>query len=209
MTRTNHIAVLLWICLSAAPAQDLASPQTGIAVTSGEQADPGNTVNRFARGLFTPTEAAKLALGLVYDQATVAVPEWGSGRDGLMRRTEWLAAGRLTRYTTEFATRSLLGTDTSYHRCRCKGFPRRAGHALYAEFVERKADGSAIFATARLTGIYASTAITAQMLPAGYGVADANSRAMAAIGIDEGFNLLQEFWPEIKRTLLLRRKNIQ
>ena len=56
-----------------------------------------------------------------------------------------------------------------------------------------------------MTGIYASTALTAPMLPTGYGLADANKRAITAIGVDEGFNMLQEFWPEIKRTLLLRK----
>jgi len=204
MVRIDRLAVLLWICLlpgTPASAQDDAGPQTS---ASGHQ--DGTLAGQFSRGLVTPAEAAKLALGLLYDQTTVAVPEWGSGRDGLIRRGEWLAAGSLTRYTTQFATAKLLGTDTSYQRCRCTGFPRRAGHALHAEFVERKADGSATFAVARLTGIYASAAITAPMLPGRYGPADANKRVVAALAIDEGFNILQEFWPEIKRTLLLRKK---
>ena len=166
----------------------------------------GALANEFTQGLFTPGKSAKLALALAYDQATVAVPEWGSGRAGLGRRAEWLSAGYLARYSTEFAAEKLLGTDTSYQRCRCKGFPRRAAHALHAEFVERKADGSKVFAFARMTGIYASVALSAPILPDNYGVADANQRAITAIGIDEGCNILQEFWPEIKRTLLFRKK---
>jgi hypothetical protein len=203
MVRINLLAGLLWICLltRAVSAQDGPGSQ---AIASQEQ--DATLAEQFSRGLFTPTTAAKLSLGLLYAQTAVMVPEWGSGRDGLARRAEWLTAGYLTRYTTEFATSKLLGTDTSYQRCRCKGFPGRAAHALHSEFVERKADGSPTFAIARLTGIYASAAITAPMLPSGYGVKDVNNRAMAAVAIDEGFNMLQEFWPEIKRTLLFRKR---
>jgi hypothetical protein len=161
---------------------------------------------QFTRGLLTPGNSAKLALTLLYDQATVAVPEWGSGRAGFERRAEWLAAGYLTRYSAQFAAAKLRGTDAGYERCRCKGFPRRAAHAIRAEWVERRADGSAVFAFARMTGIFASVAVPAPLLPAGYGAADASKRAITAIGVDTGFNMLQEFWPEIKRTLLLRKK---
>ena len=100
----------------------------------------------------------------------------------------------------------LLGTDSSYQRCSCAGFPWRAAHALYSELIERRVDGSNVFAFARITGIYASAVITAPMLPPGYGMADANKRAITAIGIDEGYHMLQEFWPEIKRRLLLQKK---
>jgi hypothetical protein len=57
-----------------------------------------------------------------------------------------------------------------------------------------------------MTGIFASAAVTAPLLPAGYEAADASKRAITAIGVDTGFNMLQEFWPEIKRTLQLRKK---
>jgi hypothetical protein len=194
--------VLVFLCLSSGA---VIRAQDSFVATPALSSE-GTLADEFTRGLFTPGASAKFALGLVYDQATVAVPQWGSGRAGLGRRTEWLAAGYLARYSTEFAAEKLLGTDTSYQRCRCKGFPRRAAHALHAEFVERKAGGSNVFAFARMSGIYASAALTAPMLPAGYGVADVNQRALTAVGIDEGCNILQEFWPEIKRTLLFRKK---
>jgi hypothetical protein len=57
-----------------------------------------------------------------------------------------------------------------------------------------------------MAGVVASTAVTAPMLPSGYAAAEASKRALSAIATDEGFNVLQEFWPEIKRTLLFRKK---
>lgn len=157
----------------------------------------------FIQSTFTAGASAKLALGLLYDQATVAVPEWGSGRAGLARRAEWLGAGFMARKTTEYLVASYRGVDTSYHRCDCKGFPRRAAHALRSGFVEYRADGSPVFAVARFSGL-AGGGLTTPMLPAGYGVRDATGRAAMAFVIDEGFNVLQEFRTELVRTLLLR-----
>jgi hypothetical protein len=42
------------------------------------------------------------------------------------------------------------------------------------------------------------------MLPAGYGLRAAAARSVMAFGVDEGFNMLKEFRPEIVRTLLFR-----
>lgn len=206
MFRLEALAVFLLGVLPGAPAlaQVLVVPETIIPQKMAADGEDGTVSGKFWSGMFSPGDSAKVMLGLLYDQATFAVPEWGSGAAGLGRRAEWVTAGYLTRYTTEFATAELLGTDTSYRRCLCKGFRRRAGHALHAEFVERKRDGSDTFAFARLSGIYVSAAATAPMLPAGDGAWNASNRAMASLAIDEGFNMLKEFWPEIRRTLLPR-----
>ena len=113
--------VLAFLCLvsgSLACAQDADAPQSAFS-----EAQNRPLADQYTHGLFSAGESAKFALALVYDQATVAVPEWGSDRAGLARRAEWLAATHLTRYSTEFATAKLLRTDTSYQRCRCAGFP--------------------------------------------------------------------------------------
>jgi hypothetical protein len=195
MVRVDPIAVLCLslLCGAAASAQDDDAAQNSLG-------------GQYAQELFTPGNSAKLALGLLYDQATAAVPQWGSNRNGLARRAEWLTTGYVTRFTTEFAVARMKGVDTSSQRCLCKGFPRRTVHALHAEFTERKRDGSPTFAVARLMGIYVSAVATETMLPGERSVENMNSRAVAAIGIDEGFNMLQEFWPEIRRTLLFRKK---
>jgi hypothetical protein len=158
----------------------------------------------FLQTEFTPGAGAKMALGLLYDQATVAVPEWGSDRGGLERRAEWLAASWAARAVTEYAVASYRGVDTRYRRCACKGFPRRAAHALRSGLVEYRADGAEVFAVARFSGIASGALATMPMLPAGYGLRDAAGRSVVAFGGDEGFNMLKEFRPEIVRTLLFR-----
>jgi hypothetical protein len=159
----------------------------------------------FLRQEFTPGASLKLGLGLLYDQATVAVPEWGSGRAGLARRAEWLGAGWLARASTEYIVAARRGVDTGYRPCDCKGFPRRAAHALRSGFVEYRSDGTPIFAVARFSGLAAGGLATMPMMPAGYGLSDAARRTVVAFGVDEGFHMLHEFRKEIVRTLLLRR----
>jgi hypothetical protein len=159
----------------------------------------------FVQSELTPGASIKLALGLLYDQATVAVPEWGSDRGGLERRAEWLVAGWAARASVEYVVASRRGVDTGYRPCACKGFPRRAAHALREGFREYRAGGTPVPALARFSGLAAGSLATIPMLPAGYGLRDAAGRAVTAFGIDEGFNLLHEFRKEIVRTLLWRR----
>jgi hypothetical protein len=198
MERFRAIAVLCFCLVPGATA--FAQDQ------DNDTSQPTGLADQFAHELFTPGNSAKLALGLLYDQTIVAVPEWGSGREGLAHRAEWLVVGYTTRLTTQFTTAKLLGRDTSYQRCACKGFPKRVTHALHSEFLERRYDGTPVFATARMTGIYVAAAVSESMLPQGRSAADFSNRAITTIGIDEGFNVLQEFWPEIKRTLLFRQR---
>jgi hypothetical protein len=161
----------------------------------------------FLRAEFTPAASVKLALGLLYDQATVAVPEWGSGRAGMARRAEWLAAGWMARASAEYAVASYRSVDTNYRPCTCSGFPRRAAHALRGGFLEYRADDKPVIAIARFSGLATGALVTLPMLPPGYGFRDAAQRAAMAFLVDEGFNVLQEFRPEIVRTVLLRGKH--
>jgi hypothetical protein len=153
---------------------------------------------------FTTGASVKISLGLLYDQATVAVPQWGSGRAGLAKRAEWSGAAWITRASTEYAVASYRGVDTGYRPCVCKGFLPRTAHALHAGFLEYRSDGTPTVAVARFSGLAGGQLATMRMLPAGYGLSDAAGRAVLAFGVDEGFNVVREFRREIVRTLLLR-----
>lgn len=132
------------------------------------------------------------------------MPEWGSGRAGLARRAEWRGLGWMTQASAEYAVASYRRVDTSYHPCACKGFSRRALHALRGGFVEHRSDGAPVFAFAHFSGLTADGLATTPMLPAGYGLRYASGRAAMAFGVGEAVNVLQEFRREIVRTLLLR-----
>jgi hypothetical protein len=166
----------------------------GTALVAGEPPD-------FVAMAFAPSALAEVSLGTLFDQATVAVPEWGSGREGLARRVGLLTSTRMIDATVAYGVGQLRGTTTAYSRCLCKGFPRRARHAVVAEFVEHRRDGSVAAPVARFAGLATSVAASAPLLPGGYGAGYAMERAETRIGADIGINLLQEFWPEIRRTV--------
>lgn len=165
-------------------------------------ADPGlGQPPDFAAMAFAPSGLAEVSLGTLFDQATVAVPEWGSGKEGLARRVGLLTSSHMIDATVAYGVGQLRSTTTAYSRCLCKGFPRRARHAVVAEFVEHRMDGSVAMPVARFAGLATSVAASAPLLPAAYGAGYAMGRAETRIGADIGINLLQEFWPEIRRTL--------
>jgi hypothetical protein len=155
----------------------------------------------FASMAFAPSALAEVSLGTLFDQATVAVSEWGSGKQGLARRVGLLTSSHMMDATVAYGVGQLRGTTTAYSRCLCKGFPRRARHAIVAEFIEHRMDGSVAAPVARFAGLATSVTASAPLLPAGYGAGYAMERAETRIGADIGINLLQEFWPEIRRTV--------
>jgi hypothetical protein len=165
---------------------------------------PGIHATAFVENVFSTGTLAKFSLGLLYDQATVQAPRWGSGAAGFRKRAEWRMAGLFSRAAAEYGVARLRGTETGYERCRCKGFLPRSRHAIVSEFVERRAEGGLAAPIARASGIAAAVGVTS--LAQRSGVGDAGKHATVLVGADAGFNVLQEFWPEIKRTLLLRRK---
>lgn len=156
--------------------------------------------------LTAPGAYAKLSLGVLYDHATVGVPEWGSDRAGLGKRVEFRFLGLGSRMGIDYAATRLRGTSTAYVRCACKGFPKRSWHVLVMEATERRPDGTAALPVSRLAGLAGSAFATSLDLPKRYGAAEAASRAGMMVTTDIGFNMLTEFWPEIKRTLLFRKK---
>jgi hypothetical protein len=157
-----------------------------------------------AANVFSAGTLAKFSLGVLYDQGTTAVPRWGAGAAGLRKRVEWRVAGLLTRAAAEYEVARMRGTDPAYERCKCKGFLPRSRHAIVSEFVERRIEGGLAAPIARFSGI--ATAAGVISLAEHSGLEDTGKHTMAVVGTDVGFNMLVEFAPEIKRTLLFRRK---
>jgi hypothetical protein len=158
----------------------------------------------FVENTFSTAMMAKFSLGVVYDQATEQVPKWGSGIAGLQKRAEWRMAGLVSRTSAEYGIARLRETDPGYVRCQCKGFGPRSRHVIVSEFTERRADGGLAAPVSRFGGIGASIAVTSIGQRSGPG--DAAARGLLMVNTDIGFRLLEEFWPEIRRTLFFRRK---
>lgn len=165
-------------------------------------ADPTVTAGPdFVATAFAPSALAEVSLGALVDQAADAVPEWGSGKSGLGKRAGLLVSSHLMGASAAYSVAEIRGTTTAYVRCQCKGFPRRARHALVSEFIEHRLDGGITAPVARFAGLATSVAASAPLLPPRYGAGYAMERAEVRVGADIGINMLDEFWPEIRRTL--------
>jgi len=127
-------------------------------------------------------------------------PEWGQGMAGYGLRLA-------SRFGTNVVQNSILavGAATLHEEPRyicssSKGFFRRSGHALLFTVVTYNNSSKLTPAVASVGSIYTASMITTSWMPKRYtmlgdGVRDANLQ-LAYVGM---FNLVEEFWPEIKK----------
>lgn len=129
-------------------------------------------------------------------------PEWGQGMAGYGRRLGSNMGRHAARSTIEFGFGALIGEDPRYERCRCEGFFPRIAHATARTFVARNRRGETVPAIARLTGIYGGSLLSVSWHPERYTVAGDGLRwGTYSLGFNAGFNILREFWPDIKRAV--------
>jgi hypothetical protein len=129
-----------------------------------------------------------------------APPEWGQGMAGYGLRLT-------SRFGTNVAQNSILAVGAAtlheeprYISSSSKGFLRRGGHALLFTVVTYNTNGKLTPAIAGVGSTYAACMITTLWMPKRYtilgdGVRDGNLQ-LAYAGM---FNLIEEFWPEIKK----------
>jgi hypothetical protein len=129
----------------------------------------------------------------------------GGGFGGYGRRLGSRLGGSLIQGTFQAPVAALLGEDTRYILSNRHTFKGRAGHALLYGFVTYNNQGHTTLNAANLGGYFAASAASTLWLPgernvALYTLTDGSRQA----GLGALVNLLQEFWPEIHRTVLRR-----
>lgn len=106
---------------------------------------------------------------------------------------------------TEALWPSALHQDPRYFTKGKGGFFKRTGYAMSREVITRNDDGRNHFNTSELLG----NAIAAGISNAYYPAADRSfgntlNKWGQQIGLDTGFNIMKEFWPDIRRKLFSR-----
>lgn len=153
----------------------------------------------YQRSAFGAGALFRAAGTAAFDQRRDQPLEWGQGAEGYFRRFG-SRSGRFTAQDTiEHSLAFALKHDVRYERCACSGFLRRAGHAVKRNFVTRGENGATVPAVARAAGYFGGELAALAWSPPSYSYRDAlaNGGGRYAVGI--GFNLLKEFWPEIRR----------
>jgi len=144
---------------------------------------------------------------LVLDQTTGSPKEWGGGFRGYSRRVASRMGGNAVQNTFQASTAALLKEDVRYIGSSRHGFARRAGHAVLYSFFTYNRDGHPTLNFSNLGGYYAASAVTTLWQPgtvgnvARYAVNDGSKQ----IGLSVLVNLLQEFWPEVRRDLFRKK----
>jgi hypothetical protein len=142
---------------------------------------------------------------LVLDQGTGNPKEWGGGFPGYGRRVASRFGSAVIQGSFQAPVAALLHEDVRYITSNQHGFKRRARHAMLYSFLTYNNQGQPTPNIGNLGGYYAASAASTLWLPvhsnvATYALSDGSQQA----GLSVLVNLLQEFWPEIRHSVLHR-----
>ena len=179
---------------------------------------PGRTI---AADALTAEEKARLALRNTFGTRALVnrlvltgmnqwqdhPEEWPQGVDGFGQRFASRFGRLAVRNAIQLSVDVAMKTDPRYNRCDCDGFLPRAGHALKRVLVARTDYGGQTINASRLAGAYVTPMITDQWYP---GRLNTWSHKLESgtwnLGWRGATNILREFWPEIRRTLSIKRR---
>jgi hypothetical protein len=186
------------------------NPVTGLALASHSNYTPLTAMERWKLYLKMTYGSAgpylsPITNALLLDQANGTPRQWGRGFPGFGRRLASRAGNAVLQGTFQAPLAALLHEDVRYISTSQHGFKRRAAHALLYSFLTYNDKGHPTLNIANLTAFYASTAVTTAWLP---GIPNAArytfTNASEQIALSFPLNIVQEFWPEIRRYLFRR-----
>jgi hypothetical protein len=132
-------------------------------------------------------------------------PEWGQGMEGYGKRLASKLGNHIIKRSIHHSLGVLWNEDPRYLPSAKVGIFPRGLYAASRSFIVRRDDGRDKIADARLIGVFAGSFISRRWQPENdRGTRNALESAGISIAIDAGLNVVREFWPEIRRTLLRR-----
>lgn len=139
---------------------------------------------------------------LVLDQATGSPHEWGGGFEGFGHRLGSRTLSAVIQGNFQAALAAPLHEDVRYISSGPGGIGRRALHAFAFSFLTYNSQGQTTLNISNITGYYAATTISTSWIPiheplGKYTLIHGTEQLGLAIPV----NLLQEFWPDIRRTV--------
>ncbi len=152
-------------------------------------------------GLYFASLGAASGAQLAHDP-----PEWRQGIAGYGRRAASQFGIFTIQTTVHEAGAAALGYEPRYLRCDCTGGWRRAGHAAKMSLLTVNREGKMRPDLPTLAGAYGSGMLSMYWYPARYHpLSDGVRAGNMQMGFVLGIHLIQEFSPEIKRVLHVKR----
>jgi hypothetical protein len=168
----------------------------------------------------TPRQKFQVFVHHTYAPSTFAGAAFDAGADRIENHNPAYAkgfAGAAQRYGTELATNetgvffssflfpTLLKQDPRYLRSPNSVFPKRIVYAMSRVLITRSDSGHQTFNASYVLGGAASQAINDLYVPGHrQGMQPIIDRLTFNLAIDSGFNLIHEFWPDLRRRFLHR-----
>lgn len=140
------------------------------------------------------------------DQSDNRPREWGQGAAPYFQRVGNRFARFTLQDTLEAGGSALLHHEVRYIRCSCTGFLPRFGHALAMNFVTLNDKGHWVPHVSRVGAAFAAEFIGNSWMPDDYRTRSEAFQGVAVqLGFGSLFNVVREFSPEIRRSILRRK----
>jgi len=185
------------------------NPLTGLALAPGSytpltRSDRWNLYLRMTYASAGPYLSPAVN-ALLLDQANGTPRQWGGGFAGFGRRLASRAGNAVLQGSFQAPLAAMLHEDVRYIPTTQRSVQRRALHAVLYSFLTYNNKGHPTLNVANLSAFYASTAVTTIWLPGvGNAVKYTLSNASEQIALSFPLNVVQEFWPEIRRHIFRR-----
>jgi hypothetical protein len=188
------------------PASDPAKGTVDPSSSSTARPSAGEVFHNFVSSAAGPYSIALGVFTAAIHQATDNPPEWHQGFKALSERFGSNMGISAVGSATRIGIGEALNQDTSYYRCKCKGFSRRLTHASISALVaHRRSNGHAVFSLPGLAAPYAATTTAVYAwYPARYGIQDALRMGNYNLLGTVGTNITFEFLPASVNRFLAR-----
>jgi hypothetical protein len=185
---------------------DAPSPNADTSVSSLDNLTFRDRLRLYERSFTAPEHFIGPLLGAGVSQATDTPPKWGEGAAGFGRRAGSGYGRSVLGGTIALAVASIDHEDPRFVPSQDSGILRRARHAIVGTFVSSADDGGPMPAYSRLVGIYGAAFIANAWEPASQdSTIHAFERGSTALLSSVGWHLLDEFEPDIRKALHLKR----
>ncbi|HKW75576.1 MAG TPA: hypothetical protein VJN64_08635 [Terriglobales bacterium] len=162
---------------------------------------PGQKFQAFVRHTYAPRTFAAAAVDSVRYKIAGDDPHYEHGFPGFAQHYGVeLATSESDVFFERFLVPTLLRQDPRYFRAPSLPFFKRVLYSVSRVVITRTDDGSETFNYSRVVGGAASQALSDLYVPGQrQGLEPIGNRVLFDMARDAGFNLLHEFWPDLRR----------
>ena len=195
------LVMLALLVPATAFAQQTAVPRIDLPMTAADR------VHWIVDGTIGPKSLGVGVIAAAWQTAWNVPEEWGQTWSGTGKRYLQREADVAISNSIEAGLGALWGERADYIRSGRKGFKPRLGYALKTVFLAHRPDGHLEFAWARLGGNTVNNLIENSWLPPSATTWQQTTwRSASGFGTRALGNVWEEFWPDVSRRLLRRRK---